>query len=298
MPMSNGYTTVTTRDGRALEVLTGGDPDGFPLLFHGGSPSAAVLFSAVDRAVADAELRLVTYSRPGYGDSTPRPRAEPRMVDDVADSAAVMDELGIDRFVTLGWSGGGPRALGCAALLPERCLAAASVAGAAPYDGDGLDWFAGMAEENVTEYTAAATGREAYEAFLEKDFLPVLMADADDMEEAMGGLLPSVDRDALDRPFLEWLTETFHRAGAQRLVGVLDDGQAAVRPWGFDVGSIRVPVAVYQGRQDAMVPFAHGEWLAAHIPGAEAHLTEDDGHLTLVTKMPELLADLKRLAGI
>jgi pimeloyl-ACP methyl ester carboxylesterase len=298
MPMSNGYTTVTTRDGRALEVLTGGDPDGFPLLFHGGSPSAAVLFSAIDRAVADAELRLVTYSRPGYGDSTPRPRAEPRIVDDVADSAAVLDGLGIDRFVTLGWSGGGPRALGCAALLPERCLAAASVAGAAPYDGDGLDWFAGMAEENVAEYTAASTSRAAYEAFLEEDLLPVLMADADDMAEAMGGLLPPVDRDALDRPFLEWLTETFHRAGAQRLVGVLDDGQAAVRPWGFDVGSIRVPVAVYQGRQDAMVPFAHGEWLAAHIPDAEAHLTEDDGHLTLVTRMPELLADLKRLAGI
>jgi pimeloyl-ACP methyl ester carboxylesterase len=94
------------------------------------------------------------------------------------------------------------------------------------------------------------------------------------------------------------LTETFHRAGAQRIAGVLDDGQAAVRPWGFDVGAITVPTLVYQGKQDAMVPFAHGEWLATHVPGAEAHLTDDDGHLTFMTRLPELLDDLKRLAGL
>ena len=194
--------------------------------------------------------------------------------------------------------GRGPRALGCAALLPDRCLAAVSLAGIAPHDGDGLDWTAGMAEENVAEYTAAAAGREAYEAYLEEEFLPVLMADADDLAEALGGLLPEVDRAAMDRGFTEWLTETFHRAGQQRVAGVLDDGQAAVRPWGFDVGAVRVPVAVYQGRQDAMVPFAHGEWLAAHVPGVRAHLTDDDGHLTLVTRMPEVLAELKAMAGL
>jgi pimeloyl-ACP methyl ester carboxylesterase len=155
-----------------------------------------------------------------------------------------------------------------------------------------------MAEENVAEYTAAAAGRAAYDAYLEEEFLPVLMADADDLAEALGGLLPAADRAAMDRGFTEWLTETFHRAGTQRTAGVLDDGQAAVRPWGFDLGDIRVPVAVYQGRQDAMVPFAHGEWLAAHVPGAEAHLTDEDGHLTLVTRAPEVLADLKRLAGL
>jgi pimeloyl-ACP methyl ester carboxylesterase len=295
--MSNGISQVQTRDGRSLEVLAGGDPDGFPLLFHGGSPSAAVPFEPIDRAAADAGLRLVTYSRPGYGGSTARPRPEPVMADDVADAADLLAALEIDRFVTLGWSGGGPRALGCAALLPG-CLAAVSLAGVAPHDGEGLDWKAGMAEENVAEYSAAEAGREAYEAYLEKEFLPVMLADADDMAEGMGGLLPPADKAVLDRPFLEWLTETFHRAGVQRTAGVLDDGQAAVRPWGFDLGAITVPVAVYQGRQDAMVPYAHGAWLAAHVPGARAHLTEEDGHLTLVTRLPEILADLKQLAGL
>jgi len=296
--VTEGFREVHARDGRTLEVLTGGATDGFPLLYHGGSPSAAVRYEPLDSAARALDLRLITYSRPGYGDSTARPRAEPRMADDVADSVAILDALDVERFVTLGWSGGGPRALACAALLPDRCLAAASLAGVAPYDGEGLDWMAGMAEENVAEYTAAAAGRETYDAYLEQEFLPVLMADADDLAEAMGGLLPEADKAAMDRGFTEWLTETFHRAGTQRTAGVLDDGQAAVRPWGFDVADIRLPVAVYQGRQDAMVPFAHGEWLAAHVPGAEAHLTDDDGHLTLVTRLPEILADLKRLAGL
>jgi pimeloyl-ACP methyl ester carboxylesterase len=292
-----GYQRVHTADGRTLEVLTAGDPDGFPLLFHGGSPSAAVPFGPIDRATADLGVRMITYSRPGYGDSTARPRPDPQMVDDVADSAELLAALGVDRFLTMGWSGGGPRALGCAALLPG-CLAAASIAGIAPHDADGLDWLAGMAEENVAEYSTAAESREAYETFLEEEFLPVMLADAEDLAEGMGGLLPPADRAVLDRPFLEWMTESFHRAGAQRVAGVLDDGQAAVRPWGFDIGGITVPVAIYQGRQDAMVPFAHGEWLAARVPDAQAHLTDDDGHLTLVTQVPEILVDLKRLAGL
>lgn len=292
------FTEVRTPDGRALEVLTGGDPDGFPLLFHGGSPSAAAPYPPLDAAVADAGLRLITCSRPGYGASTAFPRPEPRYVDDVADSVAVLDALGVAGFVTAGWSGGGPRALGCAALLPDRCRAAASIAGVAPHDGAGLAWQAGMAEENVAEYTAAEAGRDAYAAYLEREFLPVLLADADDLAESLGGLLPPADRAALDRGFTEWLTETFHRAGAQRIAGVLEDGLAAVRPWGFDLEAIAVPVLVYQGRQDAMVPYAHGEWLAAHVPGAEAHLSDDDGHLTLMNRLPELLADLTRVAGL
>ena len=292
-----GIQQIVVRDGRSLEVLTGGDPDGFPLLFHGGSPSAAVAFTVIDDAVREAGLRLITCSRPGYGDSTVRLRTEPRMVDDLEDSVDLLATLGVEEFVTLGWSGGGPRALGCAALVPG-CRGAVSLAGVAPYDGDGLEWMAGMAEENVAEYTAAAAGREEYAAYLEREFLPVMVAEADDLADAMGGLLPPADRAALDRPFVEWLTETMHRAGAQRIAGVLDDGQAAVRPWGFDLAAITVPVVVHQGRQDAMVPFAHGEWLAAHVPGARAHLTDDDGHLTLVVRLPEVLAELKELAGI
>ncbi|GEP37629.1 alpha/beta hydrolase [Nocardioides psychrotolerans] len=294
------YLDVTTADGRTLEVLVEGDPEGYPWLYHSGSPSAAVPFAAVDEAARSQGLRMITCSRPGYGGSSPR-RAEqgpPRMVDDVADAVTVLDHLGVGDFVTLGWSGGGPRALACAALLPARCRAAASLAGVAPYDAAGLDWSAGMAPENVAEYAAAEQGVDAYAAYLTTEFLPVMRASADDLIEAMGTLLTPVDRAALDRPYADYLSRTFRRAGAQGVVGVRDDGLAAAAPWGFDVASISVPVAIWQGRQDAMVPYAHGAWLAAHVPGATPHLLEDEGHLSLVARLDTILADLKDLAGL
>jgi len=293
------YLDVTTADGRTLEVLVEGDPDGFPWLYHSASTSAAAPFAPVDDAARAQGLRMITYSRPGYGGSSPRgaEQGPPRMADDVADSVAILDHLGVGDFVTLGWSGGGPRALACAALLPERCRAAASLAGVAPHDAEGLDWLAGMAPENVAEYTAAEQGADAYATYLTAEFLPVMQASADDLIEAMGGLLTPVDQAALDRPFAQYVSETFQRAGAQGVVGVRDDGLAAAAPWGFDLASITVPVAIWQGRQDAMVPYAHGAWLAAHVPGATPHLFEDEGHLSLVAQLETILADLKALAG-
>jgi pimeloyl-ACP methyl ester carboxylesterase len=288
---------VPVPDGRSIEVLVGGDPDGFGLLYHGGSPSAVAEFAPLDATARALGLRLVTCSRPGYGASAPLPAAG-RYADDVTDSAAVLDHLGIGEFLALGWSGGGPRALGCAALLPDRCRAAASLAGVAPYHADGLDWFGGMAEENHAEYHAAEQGREVYEAYLTESFLPILQATPDELAAAMGGLVTPVDRAAMTPDFADWLSRTFQNAGAQGVTGVRDDGIAAVSPWGFDLASIRVPVAVWQGREDAMVPFAHGQWLAAAVPGAEAHLLDDEGHLSLINRLHEVLADLKRLGGV
>lgn len=295
-----GFTEVATGDGRVLEVLTGGDPDGLPWLFHSGSPSAAVAHAPIDAAARRNGLRMVTYSRPGYGASTPRPLPadrRPQMADDVPDMVAVLDALGVDEFVTLGWSGGCPRALAAAALLPDRCLAAATLGGVAPHDGAGLDWSGDMAEENQAEYAAAAAGPEAYAAYLTEEFLPILQASAADLRAAMGGLVTQVDADFLTDEFADYLAESFHRAGAQGVVGARDDGLAATSPWGFDLGSIRVPVAVWQGRADAMVPYAHGAWLAEHVPGARPHLFEDEGHLSLVGRVEEILADLRTLAG-
>lgn len=294
-------TTVQASDGRTLEVLTGGDPDGFPWLYHSGSPSAAVPYAPLDGAARDHGLRLITWSRPGYGGSDPRPFPadwSPRIADDVPDAVAILDRLGVDTFVTMGWSGGGPRALACAALLPGRCLAAASLAGVAPSDADGLDWFAGMAPENVAEYGAASEGPEAYAAYLEREFLPMLHATADQVADAMGELVTPVDKAAVTGEAATYLATMFNRAAAQGVLGARDDGLALFEPWGFDLASITVPVSVWQGRQDAMVPYAHGAWLAEHVPGARAHLFEDEGHLTLLARSGEILTELRELAGL
>ena len=294
------YLEVPTDDGRTLEVLTGGDPDGLPWLYHGGSPTAAVPFATFEAAARDHGLRLITYSRPGYGGSSPyswEHGAPPRVIDDVADSVTILEHLDVGEFITLGWSGGGPRALACGALLPDRCLAVATLAGVAPQDGAGLDWFEGMAPENRAEYAAAQQGPEAYEAYLTEDFLPVLQAPLEDLVGAMGGLLSPVDAAAFTADMGDYLARSLHRAGAQGVLGARDDGLVATSPWGFDLGSVKVPVAIWQGRQDAMVPFAHGQWLAEHVPGAEAHLFDDEGHISLAARIHDILGDLKQLAG-
>lgn len=292
---------VPTPDGRVLEVLVEGEPEALTLLYHSGSPSAAVSYPPFAHAATANRMRLVTYSRPGYGGSSPYPpKADgtgPRIADDVPDAVTILDFLGADEFVTLGWSGGGPRALACAALLPGRCRAAATLAGAAPYDAEGLDWTAGMAEENVAEYAAAAAGAEAYGAYLEAEALPMLAASADELAESMGGLLTPVDRAALDPAYAANLAESFARAAAQGVVGMRDDGLALFDAWGFDLAAITVPVAVWQGDQDAMVPFAHGRWLADHVPGARPWLLPGEGHLSVAARIDDILADLRDLSG-
>ena len=258
---------VQIPDGRTIEVLTAGDPDGFPWLFHGGSPSAAAPYAYLDDVARSLGLRMVTYSRPGYGGSTPRP-APGRYADDVADSVGVLDALGIDEFITLGWSGGGPRALACAALLPDRCRAATSLAGVAPADGDGLDWFAGMAPSGVASLRAAAQGRAAKERY---------EATTTDAEPGF----TDRDRAMFDGPW-SWILEVVHPALAAGPAALVDDDLAYVAPWGFDPADVAVPLLIVHGGADLMVPGAHGVWLAEHCPTAELWLRPEDGHLSIL----------------
>jgi pimeloyl-ACP methyl ester carboxylesterase len=291
---------MTVDDGRRLEVLTAGNPGGYPWLWIPGTPSAAVDHPRLDDLTTKLDLRLVTWSRPGYGGSAPRPLPPegPRIVDDVPDIEAMLDALAIDEFVVAGWSGGGPRALACAAVLPDRCRAAATLAGVAPFDAKGLDWMAGMGPENVADFTAALQGPEAYAAFQEDFFMPLTSAGVADVSAGLGQLLTPTDKATFTGDLAEWLTEMIHRAGAQGVVGVRDDGLAITAPWGFDLAGISVPTAIWAAGQDAMVPFAHGKWLAANVPGAVAHLFDDAGHITLLNDLDDVLRELLDLAKV
>jgi pimeloyl-ACP methyl ester carboxylesterase len=290
---------ISTPDGRRLEYAVSGPDDGLALLFHTGTPSAVVPYPPLDRQVEEHGLRMVTYSRPGYGGSMPRPDDGRigTMADDVADSMTILDALGIDDFVTLGWSGGGPRALACAALRPDRCRAAASLAGAAPYGPADLDYVADMGLENVRDILAALLGREMLRPFIEAQVAELSGVTGADLVAAFGGLVDEVDAAALTDEYGEWIAAEFRRATEQSAVGLLEDSMQLVQPWGFDLASITVPVSVWQGRHDKMVPFGHGIWLAEHIPGARAHLFDDEGHISLVGRLGDILADLKDVAG-
>jgi pimeloyl-ACP methyl ester carboxylesterase len=288
---------VTVPDGRKIDVLIAGPAGGLPLVLHEGTPVGLVLYPPTVRAAQARGLRVILAARPGYEGSTPRPGR--RVVDVAGDTAAVLDELGADTFVTIGWSGGGPHTLACAAALPGRCLAAASVAGVAPYRAQGLDWLAGMGPENVDEFGAATAGEAVLTQFLDSAAAALGTVTGADVAQALGGLVIAADQAALTGDFADYVAAALRASMNTGIAGWRDDDLAFVQDWGFSLDPPRAaPVAIWQGDQDKMVPFAHGEWLAANIPGARAHLLPGEGHLSLtVSSLDRILDDLLDLAG-
>lgn len=289
--MDSPRRLVRLPDGRDLDVLVDGPDSRSALLLINGSPTGVAASPKEVAAAAAHGLRFLTFGRPGYADSTRRPG---RSVADVApDVRALAAAIGIDRLFVIGWSGGGPHALACAALLPDLVVGAVSMAGVAPYDAEGLDWLAGMAPENVEEFTAAATDQGALGHFLEAFAVGLRDVTGDEVADMLGGLIPPVDRAALTGDFAEHSAALFRDAVRTGIWGWFDDDLAFVRDWGFGLDRIHVPVAVWQGSEDAMVPFAHGQWLADHVPGATARLLEGEGHLSLgVTAFDRIVDEL------
>jgi pimeloyl-ACP methyl ester carboxylesterase len=264
--------TIAGPDGRALDVYEDGDPSGVAVLVHHGTPGAGTLYGPWAADAAARGIRQIAYTRPGYGGST---RDTGRSVASAAaDAAAIMDALGIERFGTWGASGGGPHALACAALLGDRVAAAATLGSIAPR-AEGLDHFGGMGPEGVRELEATLAGEAELRAYIDRSVAEppeprVLFGQAD--LAALGGALGTYLVDGI-------------RAGTEGgFDGWVDDDLAFVGPWGFDVGEIAVPVQVWQGRQDRMVPEAHGAWLARRLPRADVRISPDDGHITLLER--------------
>ena len=272
-------TDVVLPDGRSLEVIVTGPAEGVPLVFHHGTPGSALQFAEIQRAVNDRGLRLVTLSRPGYGASTRLPGR--RVADIAADTLAVLDHLDAERCLVAGWSGGGPHTLACGALLPDRVVGVLTIAGVAPYGADGLDWSAGMGDENVEEFGAAAGGESALRPYLDAVRGEMAQITGEDITRSMATLLPQVDLAALTGEFADDLAASFRAAVANGIEGWLDDDLAFLQPWGFEPADVTVPTLLWQGVEDLMVPVSHGRWLAANLPKVTAHLESGEGHLSI-----------------
>jgi pimeloyl-ACP methyl ester carboxylesterase len=286
---------VTTPDGRDLQVATVGDPAGRTVFFHHGTPGSACKIDYVEALAADGDLFVVTMSRAGYSTSSRREGRNAASV--VADVDAVLDALGRGDYLAVGWSGGGPHALACAALGAPRCRAAFCLAGVAPIDVD-FNWTEGMGPENAEEFDLALRGGQEFEDYVA--FTTAVMAEmtADNAIEMMGGLLSEVDAAALaPRRAREIFAATSREAFAVGYYGMLDDDLVFYSPWGFDVADITVPVEVWYGPHDLMVPKTHGDWLAANVAGATRRFFPDDGHVSLLLGHLDDLAASLRAVG-
>jgi pimeloyl-ACP methyl ester carboxylesterase len=236
-------------------------------------------FRALERAAHARGLRLVTTSRPGYGDSSRQPGRS--VVDAAADTAAVLAAIGAERCLIAGWSGGGPHALACGARLGPAAAAVLVIAGVAPYGAEGLDWMSGMGQENVAEFSAAIQGEDVLRSYLRSPAEHLRDITAADIVSSLQTLLPDVDRAQVTGEFGEDMTASFREAVRAGVDGWLDDDLAFARPWGFSLDEISVPTMIWQGTADLMVPFSHGQWLASRLPAARAHLEEGEGHLSI-----------------
>lgn len=268
---------LTTSDGRVIRYCRYGAPDGTPVIFHAGTPGSRWAPGWAADAAAACGVAMLVHDRPGYGGSTRRPGRA--VADVVADVAQLADAVGWDRFATAGGSGGGPHALACAALLPDRVIRCASVAGLAPFDAEGLDWYAGMSPGNVEEFTRGSQGEAAYRPLVERLSQEAIAA----AEQGRPTIAPEYELDTVDVARMrERLSDPGRVARARAAYGSVDgwvdDCLAFVRPWGFTVSDISVPTSVWYGPSDVLSPRGHAEWLLAHIPGA--HRCElPGGHL-------------------
>jgi pimeloyl-ACP methyl ester carboxylesterase len=283
-------------DGRVIEVATLGSASGTTVFVHHGTPGSSALVRWLAPLATSGALHLVTMSRAGYGRSSRREgRNVAAVVDDVR---TVLDALGLGSYVAVGWSGGGPHALACAALDAPRCSGAWSLAGVVPIDAD-IDWTEGMGPENLEEMALAQEGGPRYEAHIAEVGAQFATATADNIIEIFGGLLSDVDKAALADDGARGIFADAMRHGfADGWRGFFDDDRAFMTDWGFDPTSIDAPVSVWYGDADLMVPPTHGAWLAAALPTATSHHFPGDGHLSIITnRSDELLADLVAGSG-
>jgi pimeloyl-ACP methyl ester carboxylesterase len=280
--MGEPLRTLETPDGRTLAYAIWGDPKGFPILALHGTPGCRLGRWPREELYADLGVCHVTHDRAGYGRSD-RNRGR-RVVDEVADVRALADALGFDRFGVNGGSGGGPHVLACAALLPDRVVRAVCDVGVAPFGTPGLPqdaWLAGMDPENVKEFGWALAGEDV--------LTPELAAMQQQLEERVrvdpATVMQDFDMSESDRAefaraeVAQIIRETTFEWAANGVGGWVDDDLAFVQPWGIEPSEISVPVLVRYGLTDVFVPPAHGEWLAANVPGCAVKVSGAAGHL-------------------
>lgn len=274
---------VRGAEGRRIVFNVAGPEGGDLVVFHTGTPGAPYLYVGMIRECVARGLRLACPARPGYsGSDRLRGRS---YADNPADTAVVADALGAETFFSFGHSGGGGPALADAALLGDRVRAVAVSATLAPRSSMGSSWREGLDKANGKEIRAVEAGEPALRDLLEdwaKDMRQVKTGKDITENPDLDRFYAPVDRACLKGEYLDFLVESFPRLVSAGIDGWVDDDLAFYGNWGFDLAEIVVPVTIWHGGEDRLIPDAHAEWLKANIPGARLRRKPDDGHVSLL----------------
>lgn len=280
----------TLRDGRSFDYITNGIASDFAILFHHGTPGECTLWGPWLAEISD--VLAIAASRPGYGLSE---RRKGRTVaDDLNDQSELLEFLGVQKFISIGWSGGGPHAINM--TLHPRCVGAITLAGVGEWGHSDLDFLDGMGPENHEEFGAALSGIGAIEEWMRVNAPGFAAVTGADLIAAFGGLIGAADKQALTAEVADHYAASYRRSLSEGFYGWLDDDLAFVQKFSFALSSISKPVLVWQGDDDFMVPRAHSQWLAKHIPTAELNFVPGHGHISLVERYrSEILNQARRM---
>lgn len=275
------------RDGRTLAYSTYGDPSGRPLLHcHGGLVCRLDIASAHEAARA-LGIRIIAPDRPGVGRSE---RLTGRTMLGWADDAReLLDDLGIDRLATIGWSMGGQYALALAHVFGSRVESVQVVAGCPPLDDAGnfdalsaLDKrLSRMAKKNVLGARATFAAMRSMARHLPAQFVKASARDLGPHDARMAEM-PSTGYAAM-------IAE-----GLRQTKGAVDEYRVFVEPWGFDSSDISVPVRVWWGDQDRLVSRQLIDALVKPLPVCELTVVPDAGHFVAFDRWPDVLAPVAR----
>jgi pimeloyl-ACP methyl ester carboxylesterase len=263
------------KDGRALDYITNGSDSKSAILFHHGTPSDCTLWQKWFSEITS--VKAIAASRPGYGLSDRRRGRN--VAADIDDQSQLLDFFGIEKFISIGWSGGGPHAINMS--REPRSVGAVTLAGVGEWGNSDLDFLQGMGPENHEEFGAALAGQATIEEWMIKNTPAFKNVTGSDLITSFGGLIGEADKKALTPEVAEQDAASFRRSLSVSYYGWLDDDLAFVQPFGFELSQINKPILVWQGDDDFMVPKSHSEWLAKHIPTAKLNFVPGHGHISL-----------------
>ena len=275
--------SVTLPDGRTLAYTDLGASSGPVVMYFHGAPTSRLDLAMFEDGFVARDVRVVSADRPGYGESSPQPG---RCREDwPSDVTALADHLGVERFGVMGFSSGGPYAVASAALVTDRVAAAGVVSGVTDFGWPGAWDGYPEADTTLMRIGDEAQGTEWCEARYGPDGSRF-------MEAGVGELAPADQAALADEVFATALMTAVREAFRQGVNGYAQDIVLEGRPWSFDPSAIVAPVWILHGEADTLVPIAHGRHTRELIPGAELVTWPDQGHIRLITKIPDLTADL------
>jgi pimeloyl-ACP methyl ester carboxylesterase len=273
-------------DGRELAWIEYGVGDGAPVVAFHGSPGTHYHFAGLSDVAASQGARLITPDRPGYGHSTYNPaRSYESWARDVEQLA---DHLGIDGFAVIGHSSGGPNAAACARFLGDRLVGCAVVSGVAPPEAK-VSKHAMSRMNRITQRLVPLTP-----GLLGFAFTAGLRQARRDPDKALAWMirtLPACDAALLERPELRAAlrADLARRPASTSGRAAVQDVELELRPWGFSLRDIAIPVHVWHGDLDRNVVVESGIYQANEIPQATLHELPHEGHWLVYEHFEEIL---------